>query len=129
MFHRRHRLRTLLFHRKVMFRSWDIQVFVLLTIQWLTKSVTSWWVSVWIYLLNHNSLTHQTWPIDRYKQGKYFFEIFWTIWRTGAKFQALFNLATCSNYWITSWFDTSCFRHRFANFGHTNLGMPKFNLK
>ena len=27
-----------------MFRSHDIQVFVLLTIPWFTKSVTSWWV-------------------------------------------------------------------------------------
>ena len=27
-------------------------------------------VQLWIYLLNHNSLTHQTWSIDRYKQVK-----------------------------------------------------------
>ena len=26
-----------------------------------------------IYLLNHNSLSHQTWPIDRYKEGQEFF--------------------------------------------------------
>ena len=25
--------------------------------------------------------------------------------------------------------DTSCFRHWYTNFGHTNLGVPKFNLK
>ena len=25
--------------------------------------------------------------------------------------------------------DTGCFRHQYTNFGHTNLGMPKFNLK
>ena len=25
--------------------------------------------------------------------------------------------------------DTGCFRHWYTNFGHTNLGMPKFNLK
>ena len=24
----------------------------------------------WLYLLNHNSLSHQTWSIDRYKQGQ-----------------------------------------------------------
>ena len=29
---------------KVMFRSQDIQVFVYLTIPWLTKSILSWWV-------------------------------------------------------------------------------------
>ena len=27
-------------------------------------------VHFWIYLLNHNSLSHQTWPIDRYSQGQ-----------------------------------------------------------
>ena len=26
-------------------------------------------VHFWTYLLRHNSLSHQTWPIDRYKQG------------------------------------------------------------
>ena len=59
-------------------------------------------VYFWIYLLNHNSLTHQSWSINRYKQGEYFSEIFWTIWRTGAKFQAVFNLAICSNYSIST---------------------------
>ena len=65
-------------------------------------------ISIWdrvhfrIYLLNHNSLSHQTWPIDRYKEGESFSGIFWTgIWRIGAKVQVLFNLATCSNYSIT----------------------------
>ena len=92
-----------------MFRSRDIQVFVFLTIPWFTKSVTSWWVLVhetvhfWIYILNHNSLTHQTWSIDRCKQGQYFSKIFWATQRTGAKFQALFNLATCSNYSRTNY--------------------------
>ena len=65
-------------------------------------SISTWdRVHFWIYLLNHNSLSHQTWPVDRYKPGQYFSRIFWTIWRTGAKFQVLFNLATCSNYSIT----------------------------
>ena len=32
--------------------------------------------AIWIYLLNHNFLTHQTWPVDRYKQGQYFQESF-----------------------------------------------------
>ena len=43
----------------------------------------------WIFILSRNSLTHETWSIDKYKQEKYFSEIFWTIWRTRAKFQAL----------------------------------------
>ena len=34
------------------------------------------------------TLTHQTCSFDRYKQGKYFSEIFWLTWRTGTKFQA-----------------------------------------
>ena len=97
MCHLRHRLRIFLFHRKVMFCSQDIQVFVFLTIPWFIKSVTPWWVlemvHFWIYLLNHNSLTHQTWSVDRYKQGQYISENFWMIWRTGAKFQVLFKLA------------------------------------
>ena len=25
--------------------------------------------------------------------------------------------------------DTGCFRHRYTNFEHNNLGVPKFNLK
>ena len=46
MCHLRHRLITLLFCRKTMFRSQDIQVFEYLTIPWFTKSVTSWLVIV-----------------------------------------------------------------------------------
>ena len=57
----------------------------------------------WIYLLNHNSLNHQTWSIDRYNQGQDFPGIFWTIWKTGDTFQALFNLETCSNYSIPNY--------------------------
>ena len=41
-----HRLRIFLFRRKIMFRSQNIQVFVILTIPWFTKSVTSRWVLV-----------------------------------------------------------------------------------
>ena len=46
-----------------MFRSQDIQVFIFLTIPQFRKSV----VHFWIYILKHNSLSHETWPIDRYK--------------------------------------------------------------
>ena len=66
-------------------------------------------VYFWIYLLNRNSLSHHTWPTDRYEQGQYFWGIFWTIWRTGAKFQVLFNLATCPNYSITVISRFQCF--------------------
>ena len=55
----KHRLRIFLFRRKVMFHSQDIQVFVLLTIPWFTKSVASWGV-----------LVHKTGCIFEY--------IFWT---------------------------------------------------
>ena len=68
----------------------------------IKMSIVSRWdrVHFWIYLLKHNSLRHQPWSIDRYKQRQYLSEIFWMIWRTWAKFQAVFNLANCSNYLI-----------------------------
>ena len=43
------------------------------------------------------------WSIDRCKLVQYFSETFWKISKTGAKFQALFNLATCSNNSITNY--------------------------
>ena len=72
--HLRHKFRIFLFCRKVMFRFQDIQVFVFSTIPWFSisdvmMSITTWdRVQFWVYLLNHNSLSHQTWPVDRYKQ-------------------------------------------------------------
>ena len=57
----------------------------------------------WVYLLNYNSLSHQTWPINRYRQLQWFSGILWTIWRTGTNFQVLFNLANCSNYSTTNY--------------------------
>ena len=66
-------------------------------------------VHFWIYFLNHNSISHHTWPTDRYKLGQCFSGIFWTIWRTRAKFQVLLNLATYSNYSITSYVKISVF--------------------
>ena len=93
----------------MIFRSQDIQVFVISTFPWFTKSVMSWRVLIhetgcifWICLLNHRSLSHETWTIGRYKQGQSFSGILWTIWRTGAKFQVLFNLAACPNCSITN---------------------------
>ena len=43
------------------------------------------------------TLSYRTWPIDSYKQGKYFPEIFETIYRIGTTFKVLYNLAICSN--------------------------------
>ena len=83
------RLRIFLFHRKVIFRSRDLQVFVFLTIPWFIKSVTPWWILVhetvqfWIYILNQNSLSHQTWSIDRYKQVQFFMKSFERFERLG----------------------------------------------
>ena len=85
---------------------WRYQGYFFFTISWCTESVMSInaldKVHFSIYLLRHDSLTHQTWLIDSYQQGQYFSEIFWMIWRTGAKFQAFFNLATCCNCSITN---------------------------
>ena len=67
-------------------------------------SINTWdRVHFWIYLLNYKWLTRQTWLIDRYRQGQYFSEITWMIWRAGIKFQVLFNLTTCSNYSRTNY--------------------------
>ena len=109
MCHLRHMLIIFLFRRKVIFYSQDIQVFIFLAIPWFTKFVTSWWVLVhetrciFEYLFHHNSLTHQTWPIDGCKQGQQLSGILWAISMTGAKFQVLFNLTTSSNYSITNY--------------------------
>ena len=35
----------------------------------ITMSISTWdKVHFWIYLLNHKSWSHQTWPVDRYQQ-------------------------------------------------------------
>ena len=71
-----------------------------------------------MYLLNHNLLSHQTWPIDVYQQEQ---GIIWTIWRTGNKFQALFNLVTSSNYSITN-YDKIMFHYvEKVNKGYLNV--------
>ena len=56
-----------------------------------------------IYLLNHNLLSHHTWPTDRYNEWQYFSGIFSITWRTRAKFQGFLNLVTFSNYSVTSY--------------------------
>ena len=85
---------------------------------------TSTWdrVHFWIYLLNHNSISHHTWPTDRYKQGQYFSAIFWTIWRTGATLQVLSNLATCFKYSISSYVKIPVF-HSFEKVKKGQLKM------
>ena len=104
----RHRLRIFLFRRKIVLfsRYSSFCIFnhpMIYQICDVTMSISTWGrLHFWIYLLNNNSWSHQTRPIGRYKQGQKFLEIFWSIWRTGDRFHALFNLATCSNYSITN---------------------------
>ena len=67
-----------LYRREVMFRSHDIQVFVTFNHLLMIYQICDVMMSIStcgkvhfrIYLLNHNSLSHHTWPIDRYKQGQ-----------------------------------------------------------
>ena len=129
MYHLSHRLRIFLFRRKVMFRSQDIQVFVFLIIPWFTKSVTSWWVLVhetgcifeYIFWTTTHEVIKRGQLIDINK-GNNFQESFLTIWRTGAMFQILFNLATCSNYSITNYLKIPVFHFlENANDGHLKL--------
>ena len=85
-------------------------------------------VHFWIYLLNYNSLSHQTWSIDRCKQGQWFSEIFWTIWRTGFKFQVFSHLLTSSNDSVMNYVKFPVF-HFFekVNKGHLKMEkMPKY---
>ena len=67
-----------------------------------TMSIITWdRLHFWIYLLNHNSWSRQTWLINICKQGQQLSVIFWTTWRTGARFQVLLIFAACPNYTIT----------------------------
>ena len=68
----------------------------------------------WIYLLNRNSLRHQTWPIEISQTWNFLNSL-----EDWAKFQVLFNVATCSNYSITNHVKISVF-HFFekVNKGH-----------
>ena len=78
MCHLRQKLRIFLFHRKIMFHSQDIQVFVFLTSPWFTKSVTSRWV-----------LVHET---------RYVFEyIFWTTTHEVTILRQLIDISNVNN--------------------------------
>ena len=129
MYHLKHRFRFFSFRRKsyVPFSRYSsFCIFnhsMIYQICDVMMSISAWGrVHFWIYLLNNNSLSHQTWPVDRYKQGQYFSGILWTIWRSGLNFHVLFNLPTCSNYTITSYIMISVF-HFFeeVNKGHFKL--------
>ena len=78
--------------------------FVFLTIPWFTKSMTIWSVLVeCIFECIFWTITHRpNRQLTDVSKGNILL-IFWTIWRTGAKFQALFNLAACSNYSTTNY--------------------------
>ena len=132
MCHLKHRLRIFLFRKKnyILFSRYSIfcifNHLMIYQICDVMMSISTWdKCTFWIYLLNHSWLSHQTWPIDWYKPGQQFSEIFWTIWRTGAKFQVLFNLATCSNYSITNYVKILVF-HIFEKVNKGNLKMVNF---
>ena len=55
-----------IFNHPMIYRIYDV------TMSFSTRNK----VHFWIYLLNHNSYSHQTWPIDRYEQGQWFSVIF-----------------------------------------------------
>ena len=125
----RHRLRIFLFHKSYVPFSRYSSFFCfffnhpMIYQICIVMSISTWdRVHFRIYLLNHNLLSYQTWSTDRCKQGQYFSETIWRIWRTGAKFQALFNLATCSNYSIINYNKISAF-HYFekVNKGHLKI--------
>ena len=104
MCHLGHRLRICLFHGKVLSSRYSsFCIFnhsMLYQICDVMMSISTWdRVHLWMYFLNHNSLTHQTWSIHKYKPGQYFSKTFWIIRRTGAKF----NLPTFSNDLITNY--------------------------
>ena len=65
-----HSLRTFFFHGKVMFRSWDTQLFIFLTITSTWKVLTSKWVLVYnaepifdffFVMLNFLAMKLETW--------------------------------------------------------------------
>ena len=127
----RQKLRTFLFGGNVPFSRYSsLCIFNHLMIYQICDfimSISTWdRLHFWIYLLHHTSLSHHTRPTDRYKQRQYFSGIFSTIWRTGTKLQVLFNLATCSNYSITTWVKIPVF-HIFEKLNKGQLIMVNVN--
>ena len=86
------------------------------------------YIYIYIYIYTYIHITDILTYIHTYKQGQYFLGIFWTIWRTGDKFQVLFNLATCYNYSITNYIKIPIFYFlKKVNKGH--LKMVNVNIK
>ena len=116
MCHLKHRLRIFLFHRKIMFHSQDIQVFVFLTIPWFTKSVTSQWVLVHetkcifenIFWTTNHEATKLGQLIDISKDHN-FHDSFGQFGRLGLDSRSFLNLATCPNYSKTKYVKIAVF--------------------
>ena len=116
MFHMRHRCRIFLFH-------FYFNYYLIYLIYDVMMNISTWnRMHFSTYLLNYNLLSNQTWPTHRYKQDQKLSEIFCTIWRTGAKFQVLFNLTTFSDYPITSYVKIPVF-HFFEKVNKGQLKM------
>ena len=128
----RHRLRMFYFVEKLcsVLKYLNFPIFNHLMIYQIFDVIMS--ISTWHkvyfqnYLLNHSSLSLQTWPIDWHKPGQHFYGIFWTIWKTGASFQILFNLETCTNYLITTYVKIPVL-HFFEKVNKRHLKMVNFN--
>ena len=98
MCHLRHSLRIFLFCRKVIFCNQHIQVFIILTIPWFTKSVTSLWV-----------LVHETRCIFEY--------IFWTTTHLFTKLGQLIDVNKGNN-----------FHESFEKLGRLGLSSRSFSI-
>ena len=86
-------------------------------------------VRFWLYLLNHNSLSNQTWSIDIYIcKGNNFQKSFQQFGGLGLGFQVLFHLATCSNYSVTNYVKISAF-HFFEKVNKGQLKMVVSTIK
>ena len=125
MCHLRHMLKFVWYHREVMFSR--VSSFCIFTHPMIYQicdvmmSLSTWErVHFWIYLLNHDSLSHQTWSIVKFKQGQYFSGMLWTIRWTGDKLQVFSNLTTCSNYFINNYVKILAF-HENVNKGQLKM--------
>lgn len=79
--------------------------FLFLTVLWTFNSARSLWALVlergYVFEYFFWILIHQVLKLGQLidnNQEQYLWEIFWTTWRTRAKFKALFNIPTYSNY-------------------------------